>query len=82
MLSEPPPRWLAGFEWLSRWILILGLALSIMIQWTMWIALGMELWNPWGMGIGAAISIVQIALLFGRWTPRAETCEVPRREPE
>lgn len=63
--------------WVLNGLEALVLAVTIMVQWFLWLALTSQVWAPWGMAIGGLIVAVQIWLLFGTATPK-NACELPK----
>ena len=55
----------------SMFVFALLAALTIMLQWFLWLALTVQLFNGWGMAIGISLCAAQMLMLFEE-KPKAE----------
>ena len=51
--------------WVLGGVMTLALALAVIVQWGLWIALTMQLFDGWGGIAGGLIAAVQMWLMFG-----------------
>lgn len=74
-----PPRWFRILQWLLMGGIALVLALTVMLQWVVWLMVTGLVFFPWGMGVGLVIVAAQILAIFGNEARRERaSCAIPR----
>lgn len=70
------PAWpIRVLSWTLSTLTALILGLAIMVQWGLWLALTMQIFNGWGGILGGLVAAVQIWLLFGT-SQTKQSCEL------
>ena len=71
-----PPAWpIRALSWTLSTLIAFVLALAIMVQWGLWLALTMQLFNGWGGIAGGLVVATQIWLLFGT-AEKKQSCDL------
>lgn len=70
------PAWpIRIVSWALSSLIALVIAVAIMVQWGLWLALTMQLFSGWGGIVGGLLVAVQIWLLFGT-AEKKQSCEL------
>ncbi len=71
-----PALWVRVLTWVFSSIFCLTYALTVMLQWVLWLILTMQFFGGWGGILGGLIAAVQIWLLFGT-ANKPQSCGIP-----